>query len=110
MGVFDDYIAGLDGQENPDLTEVVSNLLKLHEQELVENTTISSAKIAKMQEDINSREKIIAERDDALLKQQAKNWELVNQIPGNQENPEPQTQENGLPDGAVITIDDLFEK
>ena len=110
MGVFDDYIAGLDGQENPDLTEVVSNLLKLHEQELVENTTISSAKIAKMQEDISSRDKSIAEKNAELVKQQAKNWELVNQIPGNQETPEPQARENGLPDGSVITIDDLFEK
>ena len=110
MGKVSDYISSLDGQETLDLTEVVKEILKLHNEEMTDSTNISSAKIAEMTEVITSKDATIAEKEAALIKQQAKNWELVNQIPGNQENQEPSTQENGLPDGSVITIDDLFEQ
>lgn len=114
MGAVNDYITSLDGQENLDVAEVARTLLELHNTEIAEQAQISSAKIADMQSHIDSRDSTIAAKDAELQKQQAKNWELANQIPGTPFNPnqqpETQTQENGLPDGSTITLEDLFEK
>lgn len=102
MGVVDDYISGLEGQESPDLTEVVKDILKLHNEEM----GTRESKISEMTQTLSERDSAIAERDKEITKWKAQNFDLAMQIPGNQSAEE---KENSEVDGTNITPDDLFE-
>jgi len=105
MGVFEEYINGLEGKENLDPTEVVSELLNLHNQEM----SVANAAIATRDASITDYTKTIAERDSEIQKQKSLNWDLANRIPAeNNGNTEPES--TGELDASTITIDDLFEK
>lgn len=107
MGKVSDFIDGLEGQENLDLNEVVSELLKLHNEE----TETMTAKIASQESFISEANETIAARDEDVKKWKAKNWDLVNEFPAKREGTEPQINaETGLPDGSSITLDDMFSK
>lgn len=102
MGVVDDYINGLEGKDNLDLTEVVGDILKLHNDEM----GTRESKINEMTQTLGERDSIIAERDKEITKWKAQNFDLAMQIPGNQSTEE---NENTEVDGSNITPDDLFE-
>lgn len=106
MGKVEDYINSLDGQENLDLPVVVGEILKLHNEEI----GTATAKIGQLEDSVTAHVGTIAERDRALSDAKAANWDLVNRIPNTENQPEPEKQENGLPDGSVITLDDLIAK
>ena len=109
MGAFEDYINSLDGQENLDVTEVVSNMHRLYNEE----TETMTSKIASQESAITAANEAIAARDSDIQKWKAKNWDLVNSVPvsGGGNAPEPQKNEaTGLPDSASITLDDMFKE
>ena len=102
MGVFDDYVNGLEGKENLDPLEVVKELHNLHNQE-----------IGTWEASVKTRNETIAERDSQLeaannevTKFKAMNLDLTLQLPGSTKGQEePKNQEI---DGLTITPDDLF--
>jgi hypothetical protein len=102
MGVFEDYISGLDGQENLDPVEVARNLHELHNSEI----GTREAKIEELNGSIAERDGALSARDSEIQKWKAHNFDLAMQIPSAVEKPpvEP-TNDNG-----DITIDDLFVK
>ncbi len=102
MGIVDDYISGLEGKENPDLTTVVSDLLKLHNEEV----GTRESKINEITATLSERDSEIAARDSEIQKWKAANFDLAMQIPGNQNAAEEEPTEL---DGSNITPDDLFE-
>jgi hypothetical protein len=105
MGIVEDYINGLEGQENLDLPEVVGEILKLHNQEISTGT----AKIGQLETQLSDKDAAIAERDSTIRDTKAANWDLVNRLPGTAEKTEPQIDaETGLPDSSSITLDDMF--
>lgn len=105
MGVFEEYINGLEGKENLDPTEVVSELLNLHNQEM----SVANAAIATRDEAITNHTKTIADRDSEIQKQKSLNWDLANRIPAENDGVK-EPEKTGELDPATITIDDLFEK
>jgi len=105
MGIVEDYINGLEGQENLNLPEVVGEILKLHNQEISTGT----AKIGQLETQLSDKDAAIAERDSTIRDTKAANWDLVNRLPGTNEKPESQIDEvTGLPDSSSITLDDMF--
>jgi len=105
MGIVEDYINGLEGQDDLDLPEVVGEILKLHNQEV----STSTAKIGQLQTQLTDKDALIAEKDKSISDVKAANWDLVNRIPGEPVKPEPQIDaETGLPDASSITLDDMF--
>ena len=105
MGAVADYIASLEGQEITDLTEVVAEIARLHNEEI----STSTAKIGLLETQLSDKDAAIAERDSTIRDTKAANWDLVNRLPGTNEKPEPQIDEvTGLPDSSSITLDDMF--
>jgi hypothetical protein len=105
MGIVEDYINGLEGQENLELPEVVAEIARLHNEEI----STSTAKIGQLQTQLSDKDAAIAERDKSISEVKAANWDLVNRLPGTNEKPEPQIDEvTGLPDSSSITLDDMF--
>lgn len=104
MGVVEDYINSLEGQENPDLTEVAKTLLELHNKEI----GITNAKIQTMQTEIQSKDAVIAEKDNKLTQQMAKNWELLNQIPADNMGGVSEIPNPDKPDPGRISFDDVL--
>ena len=102
MGVIDDYINSLEGQENIDPIEVASTLLGLHNEEIGKR----EAKIEELTNGIAEKDTLISERESEITKWKAKNFDLAMQIPGA---PDPAHDEREQDNGA-ITIDDLFKK
>ena len=101
MSKFDDYINGLEGQENIDPLEVASKLHELHNEEI----GTSTAKIEELNGTIAERDSVVAERDTEIQKWKAKNFDLAMQIPG-QSSPR---VENEPTDNSGISVDDLFK-
>lgn len=101
MGIVDDYIKGLDSQENPDLTAVVSDLLKLHNDEI----GTRESKIQEISATISEKDSAIAARDAEITKWKAANFDLAMQIPGQQNN---ESEEPVEITPSTITPDDLF--
>lgn len=108
MGKVDDYINSLDGQENLDITEVVAELAKLHNEEV----TTRDAKIAELTTSNETHVNTIAEKDGEITQWKAKNWDLVNQLPADgQTGNQSTTDENtGLPNASNITLDNMFQE
>jgi hypothetical protein len=105
MGIIDDYVASLEGQEITDPSEVVAELVRLHNQEI----STSTAKIGQLETQLSDKDVAIAERDSTIRDTKAANWDLVNRLPGTSEKPEPTINEDtGLPDSSSITLDDMF--
>lgn len=105
MGVFDDYVTSLEGQENLSPLEVASKLHELHNEEL----GVHNAKIEELNGVIAERDSALTEAATALTVQKAKNFDLALQIPGAPA-PAEKPETDGEIDGATITIDDLFTK
>lgn len=103
MGKVEDFINTLDGREDLVVTEVVSELLKLHNEEI----GTSTAKINSLQTTLTDRDKAIAERDTEISKVKAANWDLVNQIPATESETPSAPQGDGI-DQKRITLDDAF--
>jgi len=102
MGVIDDYLNSLEGQENLDPLEVASKMFELHKEELGP----VQAKIEELNGTIAEKDTSIADALSELTKQKAKNFDLAMQVPGARV-PAPNTEER---DPSNITIDDLFKK
>lgn len=103
MGVFDDYINGLEGKENIDPLEVAHDLAKLHNDE-----------IEPFQVKITTQEAVIAERDQAIIdsqneidKYKLRNYDLAMQIPGNPLGGKDDSENDEIT-GETITPNDLF--
>ena len=78
MGAIEDYINGLEGQENPDLQKVVSDLLGLHNQEM----ETREAKITSLNDEVAQGKSLIANRDVEITKWKAQNFDLAMQVSG----------------------------
>lgn len=105
MGAVDDYINSLDGQNDLSLPEVAGKLLELHNAEM----GTATAKIESLTASNAEKDSTIAARDGEITQWKARNWDLLNQIPAN--NPESNPQKNdgdGKPDASQITFDDLM--
>lgn len=103
MGALEDYISGLENVENPNLTEVVSELLKLHNEEL----GTREAKISQLNDSIAERDTSINSLNEEVKTWKAKNFDLTLQIPGDTER-QTVSPINGETDPGTISIDDLF--
>lgn len=105
MGAFEDFINGLEGQENLELPAVVGELLKLHSNEM----STATAKISSLESVIGERDTALAARESELSKAKADNWDLVNQVQvgSNPSTPAP-AGEDGKPGPSQITFDDLY--
>lgn len=108
MGKVDDYINSLDGQENLDITEVVAELAKLHNEEV----TTQEAKIVELSTANENYVNTIAEKDGEITQWKAKNWDLVNQLPaeGQRDNQSKIDENTGLPNASNITLDNMFQE
>jgi len=105
MGAIEDYVASLEGQEITDPSEVVTEIVRLHNQEI----STSTAKIGQLETLLSDKDAAIAERDGVIRDTKAANWDLVNRLPGTSDKPEPQIDaDTGLPDSSSITLDDMF--
>ena len=106
MGKFEDYINSLDGQENLDLTEVVAEMAKLHNEEIGGVASTGNAKIEQLTSQLTEKDTAVAERDAEISRVKAANWDLVNRIPAETE--ETPSVEDGVIDQKRITLDDAF--
>lgn len=102
MGAIEDYINGLEGQENPDLQKVVSDLLGLHNQEM----ETREAKISSLNDEVAQGKTLIANRDVEITKWKAQNFDLAMQASG--ENRQKPRVEGEPIAGDSIRISDLF--
>ena len=112
MGVFDDYINGLDGKDDLDPAEIVKNLSELHNTEMSDFRTKEYdpvvAKVNQLNETVQTKDQEIVNAQKEIDAQKARNFDLATQIPGFQGNvPDPGNNEIT---GATITPDDLFER
>lgn len=105
MGILEEYINSLEGQENLDPLTVAS---KMHELSVQEIST-REAKIAELNDSIAEKDGVIATREGEIRSQKAMNFDLAMQIPGTPADPQTGGQESSI-DGGTITIDDLFAK
>lgn len=103
MGKVEDFINSLEGRTDLEITSVVGDLLKLHNEEI----GTASAKISQMESTIGERDAKIAEKDQELSIVKAANWDLVNQITPAPENGGP--SEDGKPGPGQITFDDIIQ-
>ena len=107
MGALEDYIKGLEGRSDFDFTEVVTEMARLHNEEVAHVASTSTAKIEQLNEQLSEKETAIAARDNELAKAKAANWDLVNRIPvANEETPS--DNDEGVIDQHRITLDDAF--
>lgn len=105
MGKVSDYITGLEGKENIDPLVVASTLLELHNEEM----GIAEGKIASLTQSNTEHESLIAERNKEITGLKAKNWDLVNRIPA--DNQEHREQESARDEAAKnATFDDFFKE
>lgn len=104
MGIFDDYITSLEGQENVDPLAVAQKLSELHNQEL----STREAKIAEQATTIAEKDGAYAKLDKDLAYQKARNFDLTLEITGKQANTTQVRDENDKPDGGTVRIADLF--
>ena len=102
MGAIDDYINGLEGQENIDPQKIVSDLLGLHNSEI----ETREAKIAELNDSVAQRESAIAAKDADIQKWKAQNFDLAMQASG--ENRQKPRVEGEPIAGDSIRISDLF--
>lgn len=105
MGKFEDYINSLEGKDDLVIENVVSELLNIHNDEV----GIASAKISDLDSKIAENVSIIAKKDEEIQRVKSINWDLANQVPvGETENRSDNGSDDGKPDAAHITIDDLL--
>ena len=102
MGEIEDYINGLEGQENPDLQKVVSDLLGLHNKEM----ETREAKISSLNDEVAQGKNLIANRDVEITKWKAQNFDLAMQVSG--DNSQKPRVEGEPIAGDSIRISDLF--
>ena len=103
MGLFDDYLAGLDGKDDLDPVSIAKDLHEIHTKEI----GIREAKINELAESVNTVISEKSELEKELDKQKARNYDLAGQLPGAIIGV---AQDKDTPDPGRITIDDLFKK
>ena len=109
MGVYEDYVNGLEGKEDLNVLDVVKDLTKLHNEEI----GTWDAKVRTQDDAIAARDNTIAEKDREVTRFKAMNLDLTMQIPGgaqsrgdeNRNQVDPNTPEGRA---ATITPEDLF--
>ena len=104
MGAIDDYINGLEGQDNIDPQKIVSDLLGLHNSEIESR----EAKIAELNASVAQRESAIAAKDADIQKWKAQNFDLAMQVSGDNASQQKPRDENEKPTGDRIRVSDLF--
>lgn len=105
MGKFEDYINSLEGKDDLVIENVVSELLNIHNDEV----GLANAKISNLDSKIAENITAIAEKDAEIQRVKSINWDLANQVPiGGNENRSDNDSDDGKPDAAHITIDDLL--
>lgn len=102
---FDEYINGLEGNENINPLEVVRDLRELHTQEL----STREEKINQLNGTVAERDTTITAKDEEIRKWKAKNFDLAMEIPGNNTNPDTRANAGDKPDSSTIKISDLFK-
>ncbi len=102
MGLFDDYINGLEGKENLDPLSVARDLHGLYNQEI----GTREAKIEELTGTVAEKDNALTDLDGQLKTQKARNFDLAMQLPGGV-GPQNGPAET---DPGSISIDDLFKK
>lgn len=103
---FDDYINKLEGQTEVDPLTIVRDLRGIHTQEL----STREAKIQELNGAIAEKDSAITEGEKELLRQKARNFDLISDIPNpNDVKNANKVDEPGKPDAATIKIADLFK-
>lgn len=105
MGAFDDYITGLEGKDNVDPLEIAKELNSIHMQEL----GIREAKIETLNNSIAEKDTKIGTLTSEVTRQKAINFDLVGQVPVEDESKNT-TNSDSKPDGGSIQISDLFNE
>lgn len=104
MVTFNDYINGLEGQENLDPLTIAADLHRLHNDEISER----DAAIQQRDSAIAERDTTLSTRDEELIRWKARNADLAMQIPGAAQ-PGNESEDRKI-DGGTITPEDLFAK
>lgn len=104
MGKFDEYITSLDGKDDLNVIEVVAELAKLHNDEL----SFTNSKVEQLNSQLAEKDTAIAAKDSEISKVKAANWDLVNQIPSESSDENPEQNDGDTIDQKRITLDDAF--
>lgn len=104
MGVIDDYLNGLEGEEELNPLEVARKMHELHNQEI----GTREAKIGELKSTVAEKDSLVSERESEIERWKAKNFDLAMQIPGAVD----PSHSSGIadPGDGSFTIDDLFKK
>jgi len=103
MGAFEDYVNGLDSQENVDPIEVARQLSELHTHEV----QTREAKISELGATVTEKDAAVAAKDTEIARWKSMNFDLSMQIPGSNSNND-NSDDNEKPAGSTIIIGDLF--
>lgn len=106
MGLFDEYINGLEGRDNIDPLTLVSELHDVHKKELTSELSTREAKINQLNQTIQQEQAERAKIAAELERQKAMNFDLALELPGGLAN----KAQDATPDPGRTTINDLFAK
>jgi hypothetical protein len=106
MGVYDDYVNGLEGKSDLDVLAVVKDLTKLHNEEI----STWDAKVQTQNSLIAERDTALADKENEVVKYKAMNLDLTMQIPGDAQKRTEDAPKEDSPEARALTItpDDLF--
>ena len=105
MGVFDEYINGLEGKTELDPLTIAADLTRLHNEEI----STREAKIESQTGAIAERDSSIKAKDLEIDRWKAENYDLTMQIPGRAQPTGNDSNNDNRIDGSTITPEDLFE-
>ena len=105
MGVFDDYINGLEGKTELDPLTIAADLTRLHNEEV----STRESKIEEQNGIIAERDSSIATMDKEIDRWKAKNYDLSMQVPGATQPTGNEPHNESSIDGSTILPEDLFE-
>lgn len=113
MGIFDDYISGLEGKTELNIVEVVADLARIHNEELsTVNNELSSAnaKIATQSDELAVKNTELTEAQAEIKSVKTANYDLIMSTGIGREDDANPPSDDRVIDASNITIDDLFEK
>lgn len=105
MGVFDDYINGLEGKTEIDPLTLAADLTRLHNEEI----STREAKIESQTGAIAEKDNSIKAKDLEIDRWKAQNYDLTMQVPGAAQPTGNEPHNENRIDGSTITPEDLFE-
>lgn len=106
MGAIEDYLNGLESQDNLDAKEVARKMHELHNEEIITR----DATISQLDQEKIALNNTIAEKDRDIEKWQAMNFRLTMESPAPGADKPTVRDENEKPDGSVIKTADLFNE